>query len=140
MLATATLPILGEYDYRRLRLLLRALRQSATRDRATANALQSKLERAVVVPPEEVPSDVVTLYSTVRFARNGDRDGQTVTIVFPGEIKTRDDCVSALSPIGLSLLGQRLGAPVDCTTPEGTVQLLPQELVYQPEATGAYSV
>jgi hypothetical protein len=29
---------------------------------------------------------------------------------------------------------------VDCTTPEGTVQLLPQELVYQPEATGAYSV
>jgi regulator of nucleoside diphosphate kinase len=140
MLATSTLPILGEYDYRRLRLLLRAQRYSATTDRAPAEALKLKLEQAVVVPQNQVPSDIVTLFSTVRFAKDGTGEEHTVTIVFPGESRFREDCVSALAPVGLSLLGRRLGTSVDCTTPEGEVRLLPRELVFQPESAGAYYV
>lgn len=140
MYSTYTLPVLGDYDYHRLRLLCRALRLSDSRHRRSAEELRKKLERAVVVPSREVPGDVVTLYSTVRFRKNRSREQHSLTLVFPGETRDRENCVSVLAPVGVALLGERPGGSVECPTPEGPSTLRILELVYQPEATGAYNV
>jgi regulator of nucleoside diphosphate kinase len=140
MHATQTLPVLGDYDYRRLKLLLKALRLSRGRHQGSAETLRAKLERAVVVPTTEVPADVVTLYSTVRYRNLTSRNEHSLTIVFPGETRDRDDCVSVLAPVGLALLGERLSATVECATPEGKARLRVMKVLYQPEAAGAYYV
>ena len=135
-----TVPVLGDYDYRRLHLLCKALLLSDSRHRQSGEALRRKLDRALVVPAREVPPDVVTLYSTVKFRTERTREKHCLTIVFPGETRDREDSISVLAPIGLALLGERPGGAVECAAPEGTSTLRIQEIVYQPEATGAYHV
>ena len=61
----------------------------------------------------------------------------TCSLVFPTEALNDADLdklnVSILTPIGLSLLGRRVGDTV-----EGRVKI--QELMYQPEAAGDFDV
>lgn len=135
-----SLPIVGGYDYRRLKLLESALRESTARDRHPAEALRAKLERAEVVHPREIPPDVVTLYSRVRFRNLSTGEEHTWVLVFPGETRDREDCVSVLAPVGIALLGERTGTTVGCTTPEGKSMLRILAVEYQPEAVGAYNV
>ena len=55
-----------EEDMARLRELVRASRESATRDRCHLTELDRELDRADVVAATEISPDVVTMYSTVR--------------------------------------------------------------------------
>ena len=105
------------------------------RDRPYLATLARELDQAVVVGPDEVPADVVTMNSRARL-----RDGRrtwTMTLVFPEDANPEDGAISVRAPLGAALLGCRVGQTVTFRVPGGaerTCDIL--SVLYQPEAAG----
>jgi regulator of nucleoside diphosphate kinase len=128
--------VLSVYDFQRLSLLLQKYKESPFRERLALDRLEQKLEKAVLLPPEQIPPNVVTLYSTVRVTDLVTRRSHQFTLVFPKETAQGEHRISVLAPIGIALLGQRAGSKVDYQAPEKKVRLRIDELIFQPEAVG----
>ncbi|VTU27082.1 Regulator of nucleoside diphosphate kinase [Variovorax sp. PBL-H6] len=102
--------------------------------------LEALLESADVIRSREVPSDIVTMYSqvTVVDARSGER--RKLVVCYPHDADPASGFVSVLSPVGISLIGLRLGATAHWTLPggaEGSARVT--EISFQPEASGDYT-
>lgn len=124
-----------EFDSTRLRRLLASARSPESLVNADLDKLQRLLESAEMVAPEEVPADVVTMNSQVQLKDEDANTEMTLSLVFPADALRDTDFekmnVSVLTPIGLSILGRRIGDTV-----EGRIRV--HELLYQPEAAGDY--
>ena len=99
-------------------------------------ALRAELDRADVVEPSAIPSDVVTMNSVVTFKDEDSSDELTISLVYPTGAGA-PGTVSILAPVGSALLGLRVGQQIEWPTPDGrkrTLQVL--EIEYQPEASG----
>jgi len=123
------------FDSERLRLLLTTARTPGSRLNVYLDRLQRLLEAADIVAPRDVPHDVVTMNSRVRLKDDqADRD-MALALVFPVDAARDADPekfdVSVLSPLGLSILGRRIGDAVG-----RRVRI--DGLLYQPEAAGEF--
>jgi regulator of nucleoside diphosphate kinase len=125
--------LLTEQDARRLReTVLRADRQPGD----ARDLLATALHTAVVVPPDRMPPDVVTMRSRLVLREVATGRPHDVAVVYPEEAHAADGRVSVLSPLGVALLGLAAGA-VLATARDGRVAVLKVEAVrYQPEAAG----
>ncbi|NLY94346.1 MAG: nucleoside diphosphate kinase regulator [Myxococcales bacterium] len=113
----------------------------SSRNREAAEALESELVNAKVVPPEEVPPDVVTMNSKVRFIDLDSDEERIVTLVYPKDADPAESKVSVLAPVGAALLGLSVGQCIDWPMPGGRVKRLKiAEVLYQPEAAGDYDL
>jgi regulator of nucleoside diphosphate kinase len=66
---------------------------------------------------------------------------QRVTLCYPGDAEPSEGFISVLSPLGTSLLGLRVGDVARWSTPAGTErQARVLEVLFQPEATGDYTI
>lgn len=128
--------ILGAYDYKRLSMIVEKLKRGPYEERNLILRLAEKLNRSVVVPPEHIPENVVTLYTTAAVENLTEGGNHLFTLVFPGEASEEENRISILAPIGIALLGETLGATVECQVPEETLRLKITGLLYQPEAAG----
>jgi regulator of nucleoside diphosphate kinase len=102
-----------------------------------SQVLENELANAIVVPSTDIPPDVVTMNSRVVFedVQSGARN--TVTLVYPSRADASDGYISVLAPVGVALLGLRVGQTIDWAMPAGRVrQLRIVEVLYQPEASG----
>ncbi|HCS51505.1 GreA/GreB family elongation factor [uncultured Rubinisphaera sp.] len=102
-------------------------------------SLQKEIETASIVAPEEVPTDVVTVDSTVRLCDSRSSYEDTYTLVFPEVAKLGCDYLSVLSPIGTAIFGYRVGDHVSWPVPGGIAVFCIEELVFQPERDGVIS-
>lgn len=101
------------------------------------DTLQAELDRADVLDPQDMPADVVTMNSTVCFTLLESGTQQTLTLVYPKEADGSPDKVSVFAPVGMALLGLRVGDALSLPSPNGksmTVQV--QAITYQPESAG----
>jgi len=103
--------------------------------------LEALLDNAELVQSRDVPADIVTMHSQVTIvdARTGHRD--RMTLCYPREADPAKGFLSVLSPVGMSLIGLRLGATAKWMTPageHGSAEIA--EILYQPEANGEYTV
>lgn len=131
--ASNQLRLLNELDHVRIDRLL-------SRAGQTGETLTDLLDDADIVPPSEVPADVVTMYTRVTVHDLGDGTRRTLTVCYPEDADASAGFVSVLSPIGTALLGRRIGEETQWTTPTGAVQRLRiDELLFQPEASGDYT-
>jgi regulator of nucleoside diphosphate kinase len=96
-----------------------------------ADDLLYELDRASVVPPEQLSPDIVRMGSTVRF-RTTDGDQREVTLVFPAEADIDRNCISVMTPIGAALIGLRKGQSITWLTRDGRKQVLTVLRVIQP--------
>jgi regulator of nucleoside diphosphate kinase len=128
--------VLTELDHVRLATLSRR----GSRDRwPRSQGIDAVLDGALVVPSRAVDSDIVTMYSKVRL-RLDDGTERELTLCYPHDAEPQFGSVSVLSPIGLSLLGQQVGAPVRWQSPDGTVRTAQvADIVFQPEASRDYT-
>ncbi len=128
--------LITEDDMRRLRLLLGAPRQDRGRDRPYLETLETELDRATVVKPDEITPDVITMNSKVRIRIGSSGFETAFTIVFPEDAVPAEECISVLSPLGAALLGYGVGDRVPFSTPMGanTCEIL--KVLYQPETAG----
>lgn len=101
-------------------------------------ALEAELDRADVLDPTDMPADVVTMNSTVRFTLQETGVTQTLTLVYPKEADGSADKVSVFAPVGTALLGLRIGDTLQLPHPSGkTVTVRVDAITYQPESAGA---
>jgi len=121
-------------DLERLEGLLGELRAGAPE---IAEGLRSELDRAKIVEPEEVPPDVVTMNSTVRFTDEETGKEFERTLCYPHEATGGSDKVSILAPLGSALLGLSVGQSIDWPVPGGrTARIRILEVVSQPGRPG----
>ena len=126
--------ILSSLDMDRIESLLAALPASALPGKAE---LQAELDRADVVPPEEVPPTVVTMNSTVKFSILETGKEFCLTLVYPRDMDGSADRISIVAPVGGALLGLSVGDELAWPGPGGkpmTVRVT--EIIYQPERAG----
>ena len=96
--------------------------------------LEGELARAVVVPREEIPRDVVTMNSRVLFEDETTGKRREVALVYPGEADIDAGKISVLVPVGSALLGLRVGQSIDWELPSGEKHRYRViEVPYQPE-------
>lgn len=129
--------LISSFDKQRLTVLLDALDRTAE-EREELEDLEREIGRGAVVRPQEIPADVVTMNSTVRVTDCEEGTSNVYTIVFPGNADYERGRISILAPLGIALLGYRVGDTVDWNMPGGTRKLRIEEIVYQPEAAGDY--
>ncbi len=112
---------LSREDYTKLRLLLASIAPgSASRSQ---HKLREELDRALVVDPPALPSDVVALDSTVEYEDLATGEIETYTLTLPERARIEERRLSILAPIGTALLGYRVGDVVNWSTPGGERQL-----------------
>lgn len=97
--------------------------------------LEGELARAVVVPREEIPHDVVTMNSRVLFENETTGERREITLVYPNEADIDAGKISVLVPVGTALLGLRVGQSIDWQLPSGeTHRYRVIDVPYQPES------
>ncbi len=97
--------------------------------------LELELERAKIINDNEVPPDLVTMNSKVRFLNVQDNKEMVATIVYPSEANFTDGRISVLASLGSAIIGLRCGQEINWMFPDGktrTLRIL--EILYQPEA------
>lgn len=93
---------------------LRGYARLAMRDAPElAQRLLEEVERADVVPSEQMPSDVVTVGSLVTYQDAETGAIRTVRIVLPAEADLAQQRVSVVSPLGSALIGLSVGQVID---------------------------
>lgn len=99
--------------------------------------LEGELIRAVVVPREQIPKDVVTMNSRVIFENETTGERLEIKLVYPREADIDAGKISILVPVGTALLGLRVGQSIDWALPSGEKHRYRVVGVpYQPEAAG----
>jgi regulator of nucleoside diphosphate kinase len=125
--------IITESDRKKLKSIIGDGKGPA-RDRAEIKALQNELERASVVPPAEVPGDVITMYSRAVLQDLDTGEDMEFTLVFPHEADIDASKISILAPLGTAMLGYRVGDEFEWQVPGGNRRLKVSDVVFQPEA------
>ena len=101
-----------------------------------SESLEAELQRATVIDPAEVPSDLVTMNSEVIYEDCDRSTRRRVRIVYPKDADPARGHVSVLAPIGSALLGLRANQSIEWRVPGGTKRIRVVEVTYQPEAAG----
>lgn len=110
---------------------------SEGREAATAALLAAELDRATVLEPERVPSDVVTIGSRVVFEEESRGQKREVVLVYPSGANASAGRISVLAPVGAALLGLRVGDEIDWPLPGGRTAEIRILSVDQPPLTRA---
>lgn len=103
---------------RELDLLKKHLNDSVLSD-YNKNKLLAELKSAVVIKQDDLPTDVVCIDSKVEIEEILTRQKFTFQIVLPAEANMKLGKVSVFAPIGVALLGYRIGSEVQWEMPNG---------------------
>ncbi|MBV2185018.1 MAG: GreA/GreB family elongation factor [Rhizobium sp.] len=117
-----------EIDKARLQSLL------AVEEELPMADLEHEIERAVVVEPQSVAGDVITMNS--RVVLHLDDEKHEVALVYPQDADERDRRLSVLSEIGTAILGYQEGDAIDWMVTDRTRRIRIGKVVYQPESSG----
>ncbi len=128
--------IINELDAERID---RLLEQPAFASLPVADALNAELDRAQMCTPQNMPHDVVTMNSKVKFRDLTTGEVRVRTLVYPAQMTDSATQLSVLAPVGAALIGLRAGDTINWALPGGTsTHLGVLELLWQPEAAGEY--
>ena len=132
--------VVTETDRRRLKEMIRSLAAVAGPFRDQLRDLEDQVCGARVVPPGRVPPDVVTMDSQVRLVDVDTDRPQTLTLVYHGEAGMFGSRLSVLTPLGVRLLGSRVGDVIEWPVPCGVRRLRVERILFQPEAAGEFNL
>jgi regulator of nucleoside diphosphate kinase len=129
-----------EYDLKRLREVILEQKRINKEGREYIESLEAELERGKVVPPKDVPPDVVTMNSKVCVEDLDYGDEMIFTLVFPDDADRETSKVSVLAPLGTAVLGYRVGDIFRWKVPAGVREYRVKKILYQPEDAGDYEL
>lgn len=105
--------IISENDFQKLSSLI----MSASND--AAEALEEEISRASIVKSRDLPADVVSMNSTLKFIELSMQTEKVVTLVYPHEADSEQNKISVLAPVGSALIGLRVGQVISWPMPNG---------------------
>ena len=125
----------SERDLERLEAMLASLPDN----QPGADALREELDRAHIAPSEQMPPDVVTMNSRIRFVVEPAGKEVEKTLVYPRDFTGQADQLSVAAPAGIAVLGLAVGQHIEWCVPGGsTVCARIVDVSYQPERAGNY--
>ncbi|ASR44438.1 GNAT family N-acetyltransferase [Xanthomonas citri pv. mangiferaeindicae] len=130
VLAKATDIYVTEIDKARLESLI------AFEQGAAVVELEHEIERAIVVEPQRVARDVVTMNS--RVVLQVDHDQAQVELVYPQDADDRSGKLSILTDVGAAILGYQEGDAFDWRVGDRTRHIRIDKVIYQPESFGNF--
>ncbi len=92
---------------------LYALLDNTKEDSDQVDYLYTELERASVKEPADLPGNVATLGSRLRFRNQETGKEHERVLVLPQETSQYDDAISILTPAGAAMLGLEVGATIN---------------------------
>ena len=98
--------------------------------------LEHEIERAIVVDPQEVAEDVITMNSRALLQVNDEE--LEIALVYPEEADDRAGKLSVCSGIGTAILGYKEGDTFNWRVPNRTCHIRIGKVLYQPEAAGDF--
>ena len=129
---------LTELDHVRLTHLVHRHR-GAQPVRAAPLPIEGVLDMADIVASREMAPDIVTMHSRVLLKDMQTGAQSELTLCYPADADASAGMVSVLSPIGWTLLGQRVGSVVRWPTPAGgelAAEIV--AIVFQTESSGDF--
>lgn len=109
--------VIAADDYARLREL------------CDGHTLADELDRAIVVPTDQMPAGIVTMHSRCVYVDAATGVRRTVELVYPEEADSRLSRISVLAPVGSALLGMTVGRSIEWEFPDGQPHRLHVEQV-----------
>jgi regulator of nucleoside diphosphate kinase len=109
--------IIGKADLERLRAVVES--NLFGRDEEAAERLGAELDRAIVVPQDAVPPEIVTMASRVVFEDADTGRTREITLSEPRDADPSQGRISILAPVGTALLGLGVGESIDWPLPNG---------------------
>lgn len=129
----ASTVVVTEADAERLINLLQAHGNRAGAPR-TVPELRKKLDDAEWLDSHLIPSDVVTMNSTVRLRDLESGESVTRTLAFPYGADPGRGRISIMTSFGIAMLGRRVGDFLECSGSDKAKRFEIESVVYQPEA------
>lgn len=101
----------------------RAARRAQGKAISRIRFLQRVLQFSRVIDTKALSKDQISLLSKVEFTNLSTNVKMTYTIVSPHEMNLQEGKISCKSPIGMALMGKKVGDVVDVNAPSGIFQL-----------------
>ncbi|HWR08707.1 nucleoside diphosphate kinase regulator [Sporomusa sp.] len=127
-------------DQERLEKLIQTEEEFAPGNKTHLEELKSELKRAVIIEPQDIPSDVITMRSQVLLKDLSSGEEMICTLVYPDEADMLERKISVLAPIGMAILGYRESDKVEWEIPGGIALLTVEKILFQPEASGNFDL
>lgn len=105
---------------------------------ATVDRLLTNLRGARMLPQENISQDIITMNSRARLTELSSGKEVEIAVTYPQDADNLLNKVSVFSPIGIVLLGSKVGDTVSWKVPSGIGQFRVDRVTYQPEAVGDY--
>ena len=131
--------MITDVDRRRLGTLISNLEDRAWCTTQSIAQLEALLEDAEPVVAADAPETLVTMNTTVELADVDSGSHRHLTVVYPQDADDVPHAASVVEPLGLALIGCRLGDVLQCPGEGGHVLRI-EEIVYQPERAGAHNL
>lgn len=125
-----------EIDRERLKKLLGEINHYEGINEKAVEDLEKELERAVIVKPQQLPQDVVTMNTRALLSLNG--EDMEISLVYPEEADWLEQKLSIFSPVGTAILGYSEGDIIQWEVPSGVTEIHIRKILYQPEAAGDF--
>lgn len=132
--------VITEFDLERLQGLVEEMQDQPSRDNRYLDELSEELLRAEVVSPQDIPPQVITMNSRVRLQDLNTKADLEYTLVFPADANLEQGRISVLAPVGMAMIGYRLGDTITWKVPAGIKRLKVKKILYQPEAAGDFDL
>ena len=123
--------IINRLDAERLQ---RLIDHASEKDQVVAELQEEELSRGEVLDPQDIPDNVVSMNSQIRFT-DLTRGCQMVrTLVYPHALASVADGISVMAPIGAALIGLKVGDEIEWPLPNNAnVRLRIDAIFWQPE-------
>ena len=102
------------------------------------DSLLTNLKGARMLPQENISEDIITMNSRARLTELSSGKEIEITVTYPQDADNLLKKISVFSPIGMTLLGAKVGDIVSWKVPAGIGQFRIDKVIYQPEALGHY--
>ena len=132
--------IINSLDYSRIKKCIGDAKQFRSINEGEATKLMAELDSAKIVKPESMPSNVVTMNSIVKLSFLNNNKQVQFQIVYPEKADLKENKISIFSPIATALIGYKIADEIEWIVPAGLTKIRIDEIIYQPEAAGDYSL
>jgi regulator of nucleoside diphosphate kinase len=106
-------------------------------DRQAFEKLSRELARAHLIAEQDIPADIITMDSQVQVFDLELGDEYTFTLSWPNKANISENRINVLAPLGMALLGSRVGQEIEWPIADGTCRLRVDEILFQPESNTA---
>ena len=108
----------------------RAARRAQARAISRIRFLQKVLQHSRVIDRSALPTDRISLLSTVEFTNLKSGRTMTYTLVSHHEMNLEEGKLSCQSPIGKALMGRKAGEEAEVSAPAGTFRIRIDKIIH----------